>query len=91
MNEMDKLHAMLLNAGINHIFTPMSPSFYGENALQIRIYSDDTFQEELDDVVFHNFSHGNQLGLLETCCLGECNGYETAEQVFKGWMEMFFS
>ena len=90
MDEMNKLHEMLVKAGINHIFLPMNVNFYGENAQQIRIYRDSTFQEELDDVVFHNFSHGNQLGLLETCRLGDCDGYETAEQVFIGWMKKFF-
>lgn len=91
MDEMNKLHKMLLDAGINHIFMPMNTSIFGENALQIRIYRDDTFQKELDDVVFHDFSHGNQLGLLETYRLGNCDGYETAEQVFNGWMKKFFS
>lgn len=90
MDEMNKLHEMLLDAGINHIFMPMKVSLYGENARQIRIYRDSTFQEELDDVVFNDFSHGNQLGLLETYHLGNCVGYETAEEVFNGWMEKFF-
>lgn len=90
MDEMNKLHEMLLKAGTNHTFMPMPVNQFGENALQIRIYRDNTFQEELDDVVFHKFSHGNQLGLLETCCLGDCDGYETAEQVFIGWMKKFF-
>lgn len=91
MYEMNKLHEMLLKAGINHTFMSMDASCFGTDALQIRIYRDSTFQEELDDVVFHRFSHGYAQGLLETYTLGECDGYETAEQVFKGWMEKFFS
>lgn len=91
MNEMYKLHTMLLDAGINHTFNLMPTDIFGADALQIRIFRDGTFQEELDDVVFHKFSHGYAQGLLETYTLGECDGYETAEQVFKGWMEKFFS
>jgi hypothetical protein len=91
MYEMNKLHEMLLKAGINHTFMMMDKSIFGADAMQIRIYRDGTFQEELDDVVFHRFSHGYAQGLLETYGLGECDGFETAEQVFKGWMEKFFS
>ena len=91
MDEMNKLHKMLLEAGINHTFMPMDKSCFGADALQIRIYRDSTFQEELDDVIFHRYSHGYTQGLLETYTLGECDGFETAEQVFEGWMEKFFS
>ncbi len=91
MNEMNKLHEMLSNAGINHTFMMMDKNVFGADAMQIRIYRDGTFQEELDDVVFHYFSHGYMQGLLETYNLGECDGFETAEQVFKGWMEKYFS
>ena len=91
MYEIAKLHEMLFNAGINHTFTIMNADIYGENAMQIRIYRDSTCQEELDDVVFHKFSHGYEQGLLETFALSDCEGFETAEEVFEGWMEMFFS
>ena len=91
MYEITKLHNMLFNAGIDHTFMKMDKNIFGEGAMQIRIYRDATFQEELDDVVFHKFSHGYTMGLLETYALGECEGFETAEQVFKGWMEKFFS
>lgn len=59
--------------------------------LQIRIYADKEKTRELDDVVIHQYSHGYKQGLLETYNLGECDGFETAEQVFKGWMEKYFS
>ena len=91
MCEIAKLHEMLFNAGINHIFMMMNADFFGKNVMQIRIYRDGTFQKELDDVVFHKYSHGYERGLLETFALGNCDGYETAEQVFEGWMEKFFS
>ena len=90
MNEINKLHDMLLKANIPHTFRTMNNDLFGADALQICIYQDNTFQKELDDVVFHRFSHGYEMGLLETYKLGECEGFETAEQVFKGWMEMFF-
>jgi hypothetical protein len=91
MYEINKLHEMLSSACINHTFMMMDKNVFGTDAMQIRIYRDNTFQEELDDVVFHKFSHGYSQGLLETYTLGECDGFETAEQVFKGWMEKFFS
>ena len=91
MYEIAKLHEMLSNAGISHTFMMMNADSFGENAMQIRIYRDGTFQEELDDVVFHKYSHGYEQGLLETFALGDCNGYETAEQVFNGWMKKYFS
>ena len=90
MYEIAKLHEMLSNAGINHTFMMMDASIFGENAMQIIIFRDGTFQEELDDAIFHKFSLGYEQGLLETFVLGDCDGYETAEQVFEGWMEKFF-
>ena len=90
MYEIVKLHNMLSNAGINHTFMMMDEEFFGAGAMQIRIYRDSTFQEELDDVVFHKHSHGYEQGLLETFRLNDCNGFETAEEVFKGWMKKFF-
>lgn len=90
MYEIVKLHQMLVEAGINHTFMPMDKSIFGKGALQIRIYRDNTFQEELDDVVFHKYSHGYTQGLLETYKLNECDGFETAKEVFEGWMKKFF-
>jgi hypothetical protein len=45
--------------------------------------------KELDDCVYHSGSHGWSEGLLETYCLGDCEGWETAEQVFEGWKKMY--
>lgn len=91
MYEIVKLHAMLCSAGIHHTFMMMDSDVFGDDAMQIRIFRDGTFKEELDDVIFHKFSHGYEQGLLETYKLGDCVGFETAEQVFKGWKKKFFS
>lgn len=88
MNEMNKLHEMLLSAHIPHTFMSMEPMF-GPNSLQICIYFDKACTHKLDDVVFNRYSHGHELGLLETYSLGGCAGYETAEQVFEGWKIIF--
>ena len=90
MNEMMKLKEMLVEANIAHTCVNLDKRLFGPNAMQIRIYKDDTLQKELDDVVFHKGSYGYEQGLLETCRLGDCSGYETAEEVFNGWMKIFF-
>ena len=81
--EIEKLHSLLAEAGIPHIFAPL------RDGKQIRVYADSEFTRELDDVVIHSGSHGVQAGLLETCCLNDCDGWETAEQVFEGWKKMY--
>ena len=91
MDEIIKLHEMLTDADISHTYMAMDENLYGADARQIRIYRDDTLTEELDDVIFHKYSHGYKQGLLETYLLNECEGFETAEQVFKGWKEKYFS
>lgn len=89
--EIVKLNEMLCKVDIPHTFTRMDENAFGVNAFQICIYRDSSYQEVLDDAVFHKYSHGYDLGLLETYDLGKCDGYETAEEVFKGWMEKYFS
>lgn len=81
--EIYKLDTMLTKAGIPHTFRDL---FDGK---QIRLYADGMMQDELDDAVIHFGSIGSREGLLESCCLGECSGRETADQIFKGWMEMY--
>lgn len=81
--EIEKLHSLLADAGIPHSFAPLW------NGRQIRVYADSEFIRELDDAVIHSGSHGVQAGLLETFCLNECVGWETAEQVFEGWEKMY--
>ena len=81
--EIQKLHEKLTQANIPHTFKPLW------DGLQIRLYADEAMTNELDDCVMHSGSHGFSKGLLETCCLSDCEGYETAEQVFKGWLKMY--
>ena len=81
--EINKLHTMLTEAGIPHTFAPLW------DGAQIRVYADAQLIHELDDAVIHSGSHGVNAGLLETFCLSECEGWETAEQIFKGWKKMY--
>lgn len=82
-DEIKKLQKMLTVVGIPHTFTHLYDGF------QIRIYADKEMANELDDCVCHGGSHGYSNGLLETFVLGGCEGWETAEQVFKGWKKMY--
>ena len=81
--EIEKLHSLLVKAGIPLVFAPLW------DGKQIRVYADSEFTRELDDAVIHSGSHGVQAGLLETFCLNDCDGWETAEQVFEGWKKMY--
>lgn len=81
--EIEKLHSLLSEADIPHTFTPLW------DGMQIRVYADLQHIRELDDAVIHSGSHGVEAGLLETYCLSGCDGWETAEQVFKGWKKMY--
>ena len=83
--EMLKLKNKLEEANIPHTLCALW------DGLQIRIYADEGKTRELDDVVIHQYSHGYKQGLLETYLLNECEGFETAEQVFEGWKEKYFS
>ena len=85
--EIKKLHEMLTEAGIPHTFGEFPIALFG--GYQIRIYADEELTKEIDDCVCHNFSHGYSEGLLETLVLSDCEGWETAEQVFEGWVEMY--
>lgn len=81
--EINKLHSLLTEANIPHTF---ADRFDGK---QIRIYADEKMENELDDAIIHFGSHGHQNGLLETYALSGCDGWETAEQVFEGWLKMY--
>jgi hypothetical protein len=85
--EIKKLHEMLTEAGIPHTFFEF-PLTYCEG-YQIRVYADEELTKELDDCICHTYSHGYSEGLLETLVLSDCEGWETAEQVFEGWIEMY--
>lgn len=81
--EINKLHEMLTQAHIPHTFDTAFDGF------QIRIYADEEMTNEIDDCICHSGSHGHQNGLLETFTLSDCDGWETAEQVFNGWLKMY--
>ena len=81
--EIEHLDYLLTEAKIPHTFEPLQDGY------QIRIYADEAMTEELDDAICHSGSHGYEKGLLETFVLNECEGYETADQVFDGWQKMY--
>lgn len=81
--EIKKLHALLNAAGIPHTF---GSRFDG---MQIRIYEDEEMTKEIDDCIICSGSHGVDSGLLESYRLGGCDGWETAEQIYKGWTELY--
>lgn len=81
--EIRKLHDLLTAASIPHIFGPLYDGY------QIRVYEDEEMTKEIDDCVIHSSSHGVNSGLLESCFLGDCDGWETAEQIYKGWTESY--
>jgi hypothetical protein len=80
--EINKLDEMLYQADLPHTFLPCWDGF------QIKLYADDMKTIYLDDAVIHSGSHGQKMGLLETYHLNDCSGYETAEEVFKGWVRL---
>lgn len=81
--EIEKLHKLLTEAGVPHIYQELY------DGRQIRIYADEDMTNEIDDAVIYSGSHGAQNGLLETCSLSGCEGWETAEQIFEGWWKMY--
>ena len=82
-NEMFKLRDMLESAGIPYTFSGLY------DGVQIRVYMDKVKRHEFDDAILHSGSHGYNQGLLETYHLNECEGFETAEQVFAGWSAIY--
>lgn len=81
--EIEKLNSLLIEADIPHTFAPIW------DGMQIRMYADHKMTRFLDDAIIHSDSHGVEAGLLETYFLNGCAGWETAEQVFKGWKKMY--
>ena len=81
--EIRKLYAMLNEANIPCTLARLFDGW------QVRVYADEDMTRELDDAILHSGSHGCRNGLLETYTLGGCEGWETAEQVFKGWKKMY--
>ena len=81
--EIKKLANLLTEENIPFTFVSIFGGF------QIRVYADQEKNIELDDCICHPYSHGYEQGLLETHSLNDCEGYETAEQVFEGWKKMY--
>lgn len=82
-NEMYKLIDMLGRANL-----PFTCDLC-QGGLQVRLYADTDHLLEIDDCICHPYSNGFRFGLLETYHLGNCEGYETAEQVFNGWLKIY--
>lgn len=82
-NEILKLRNLLISEDIPHTFDSLWGGF------QIKMYADEAKTRELDDVICHPYSHGSEMGLLETYRLNNCLGYETAGTVFEGWKKMY--
>ena len=84
LTEFEKLIDLLIEAGIP--YTKMTDS----DGMQVRIYADESMTKELDDAaIWLHATHGAEQGLLETFRLNDCNGFETAEQIFEGWLGMY--
>lgn len=81
--EFNKLVQMVEEIGIPHTVCEM---FGGK---QIKIYADDLKTQLLDDAIIHNGSYGREKGLLESYNAGNCQGYETADEIFTQWKRMF--
>ena len=81
--EIYKLISLLVAA---HLPFSCVPCYDG---LQVHLYSDRQYTQELDDCICHSQSAGFKLGLLETRNLSCYEGFETAEQVFEGWKQMY--
>ncbi len=83
LTEIEKLHNLLTEAQIPHTYLPL------DGGMQIRIYADKEMTNELDDAICTRYSYGHEQGLLESYCLNQCEGFETAEEVFKGWKKQY--
>lgn len=83
LTEFEKLIDLLIEAGIPYTKENMF------DGMAIRIYADEAKTDEIDDAIIHCGSHGSSNGLLETYILNGCNGWETAEQIFEGWLGMY--
>lgn len=83
LTEFEKLIDLLAEAGIPYIKENVF------DGVQVRIYADEEKTQEIDDAIIHSGSHGCETGLLETYLLNDCEGFETAEQVFEGCLGMY--
>ena len=82
--EIERLHELLKRANIPHTVGAIH-----RDGMQIRVYFDEEMTQEFDDAVLSPGSHGCEENLLETYALGNCEGYEIAEEVFEGWEKRY--
>ena len=83
LTEIGKLHYLLTEAQIPHTYLPL------DGGMQIRVYADKEMTKKLDDAICTKYSYGHEQGLLETYALNQCEGFETAEEVFEGWKKQY--
>ena len=83
LDEIYKLKKLLEGAGVPHDIKDI------DGGKKISIYS--KRGKLLDDAILTNHSNGREKGLLETYELGDCGGYETADEVFNGWTRRYWS
>ena len=84
LTEFEKLIDLLIEAGIPYKRVEDS------DGMQVFIFADEEKTKELDDAaIWLHMTHGAEQGLLETLHLNGCEGFETAEQVFEGWLGMY--
>lgn len=81
VREFSKLASMCIAANLKVSILPHL------NGLKLVLYDNDGMF--LDNAIICNGSCGYEKGLLETYNLNECDGYETAEEVFEGWWETY--
>lgn len=80
MKEFNKLVEMLEKQKMHYQLLSMQG---GEEIVLL-----DDYGQIVDSAIYSPHCHGYKEGLLESCSLGSCKGYETAEKVFKGWKKM---
>lgn len=81
--EFNKLVKMVEEAEIPHTVCEL---FGGK---QIKIYADKPKTKLLDDAIIHRGSFGREKGLLESYKVGDCQGHETAKEIFTKWQKLF--
>lgn len=81
--EFNKLVQMVEEVGIPHTVIGVL------GGKQIKIYADNQKTQFLDDAIINNASYGREHGLLESFVAGNCQGNETADEIFIKWKRMF--
>ena len=83
LTEFEKLIDLLAEAGIPYTKENVF------DGVQVRIFADEEKTQEIDDAIIHSGSRGCGTGLLETFLLNDCRGFETAGQIFEGWLAWY--